>query len=761
MTRPQENCANRESPAAALLRISACLNSMRACAVSPLEQLSGETLPEKLISLVHAGPPLLPPLQAEVAGQLQELAALLGAVDTSQLKVVVFGGGTGLATIIGGDSRSLSWRNTPFLGLKELFPKVRSIVCTTDDGGSTGELLKDFPLIGLGDIRHVMLSSIQKRVLCERYGLDDSGAVAIAHELASLFNYRFDREPGSLDELLTIPGLNLHALPAPMHQSIVELIAGLFNDPRLRPALCRPHCLGNLLIISAIYQNHAGPDLAASPAAIRDGLRFVGELIGVRADGVLPCTTTPSVLKIRYANGVAVTGESKVGAATRDYPVEQVRVGFSAPTPYVLPEVMNSIASADIILFAPGSLYTSIVPILQVPGISEAVRNNVRAIKILVGNFWVQSGETDLAIDAPERRFYVSDLIKAYHRNIAGGINGLIQHIMLHGLRDIAGSILQRYAVEGKIPIFLDKAKIREMGVSIIEANIFSKEALARGLVRHDARAFSEAVKTIWGVREHLLIEERGRLGIEARPAAVISVNCEVACHRYRRILKILPERGITDYQRVADILWRHRDIPIAHLDLVSSIQVMDKEEWARSQEWDNVFSFYDPNDRCIKIREDMAVDGRYEVAFLVALGQSLLGNYAFEKRMEPLVLAGETVGKVYHLLVRPGQTRQSFFTLEELICYLTLARMRQDQSQPLHFTRVLNSSEGFTPPGLLFGLTYAWYLDNRFASHIEYKMAIARTQACKLVPEQVRTQERRRALIDFFRQVVFRQNGD
>lgn len=93
------------------------------------------------------------------------------------MRVVVLGGGTGLSNVVGGDSRRADWKETPFTGLKEVFPRLHSIVCVTDDGGSTGEMLKDFPLIGLGDLRHVLLSSIRSAHLKEQYQLDDAAAL--------------------------------------------------------------------------------------------------------------------------------------------------------------------------------------------------------------------------------------------------------------------------------------------------------------------------------------------------------------------------------------------------------------------------------------------------------------------------------------------------------------------------------------------------------------------------------------------------------
>ena len=116
---------------------------------SILDVLPESTLAEKITSIVlgrasDGFPPIISSLFTKLQQQIESL-------DTSTTKVVVFGGGTGLSNIIGGDSRRLGWARNPFTGLKQVFPHVSSVVCVTDDGGSTGELQKDLPLIALGD----------------------------------------------------------------------------------------------------------------------------------------------------------------------------------------------------------------------------------------------------------------------------------------------------------------------------------------------------------------------------------------------------------------------------------------------------------------------------------------------------------------------------------------------------------------------------------------------------------------------------------
>ena len=735
--------------------IGECLANFATIRLDPLDLLPRRELVEKMIELDLLGIPAGP---SRVVAELRALSQVLAGVDAKEVKVVVFGGGTGLSTVIGGDSCHPDWAKDPFAGLKAVFPQTRAIVCVTDDGGSSGELLKELPLIALGDLRHVLLSSIRRARLREQYGLDDEGALRVAAVLFNLFNYRFHSRPANIEELLAAGGIELGALPAKMARVLADILGGLFSDPRLAKTLSRPHCLGNLLLAAAIYRQGGGGE-EPGESAISDGLGLVAELIGVERRAVLPCTLTPCRLRVRYANGVLVTGEEKSSRARRGSPVDRVSVEFSSP-PKVDPAVLASIAEAELILFAPGSLYTSIVPIMQVPGLSEAVRQNRRALKILMANLWIQKGETDLVRDDPGRRFYVSDLIAAYHRNIPGGVEGLFRQVLILGLQDIPGSILQSYALEDKLPIYLDRGKVWEMGFSPLEARIFSEKALHESRVKHDPQSLAKALRIVWVGRGHLPEPGECRLPAACPPLLqpLARTDGQTAQARYAALVELLAGLVMEATKRVAEILWRHADIPLAHLALIRGVRLIPMEEWGRCQEWDNVYSFYDPSDALIKIRADIGAEPRrFEVAFLVALGQSLLGDYAADKSIRPMVRDGVQLGKVYELTLRPPRERHCFFSSEELQRYLLLARMQPIAGTPPSlYVRLLNGSEGFTPPGLFFGLAYAWYLDNRFAAHVEYKMAITRMEVSDLIPEQQKSRSRRRETIDFFRQVVF-----
>ena len=110
-----------------------------------LDLVPRDSLEEKIAYLVLEG-----------QGEWGELGAvfdrLLEAIrrySTQGIRTVVFGGGTGLSSILGGDTALAGWSESPFGGLKRYFPDFTVSVCATDDGGSSGRLLRSLPCIAL------------------------------------------------------------------------------------------------------------------------------------------------------------------------------------------------------------------------------------------------------------------------------------------------------------------------------------------------------------------------------------------------------------------------------------------------------------------------------------------------------------------------------------------------------------------------------------------------------------------------------------
>ncbi|HAT22195.1 MAG TPA: hypothetical protein DCS57_05215, partial [Dehalococcoidia bacterium] len=81
------------------------------------------------------------------------------------------------------------------------------------------------------------------------------------------------------------------------------------------------------------------------------------------------------------ADGRFITGESKVKESSS----EIKELFIDPPDVKASPTAIKAIANADLIVIGPGSLYTSILPVLMVPGIVEAIAES-KGIKYYICN---------------------------------------------------------------------------------------------------------------------------------------------------------------------------------------------------------------------------------------------------------------------------------------------------------------------------------------------------------------------------------------
>lgn len=136
------------------------------------------------------------------------------------------------------------------------------------------------------------------------------------------------------------------------------------------------HALGNLLIAGLA---DSGGDFVA---AVDEVARLVGAV-----GRVLPATTEPVVLKAQ-AGGDAVEGQVAVSASTGIS-----RVSLTPPDPPVTPGVVDAIEAAHQVVVGPGSLYTSVLAAVAVPGVRDALAATAGR-KVYVCNLAASEAET-------------------------------------------------------------------------------------------------------------------------------------------------------------------------------------------------------------------------------------------------------------------------------------------------------------------------------------------------------------------------------
>ena len=138
------------------------------------------------------------------------------------------------------------------------------------------------------------------------------------------------------------------------------------------------HSLGNLML--AAMTNITGN--------FANAVQEMSKVLNVKGR-VLPSANQSAVLYAEMEDGVIISGESKIPK----YNKRIKRVFLSPETITPLPESIDAIMSADLIVIGPGSLYTSILPNLIVPGIGDAV-TKAKAKKVYICNLMTQKGET-------------------------------------------------------------------------------------------------------------------------------------------------------------------------------------------------------------------------------------------------------------------------------------------------------------------------------------------------------------------------------
>ena len=175
------------------------------------------------------------------------------------------------------------------------------------------------------------------------------------------------------------------------------------------------------------------------------------ELVGKSANGKREFYGEESVSQnVRYISSLSYDHDIHIGAAVR-----------------------QAIAASDLIIFSPGSLYTSILPHLIVDEIVDTIRH-ARAPIMYVSNLVTQPGETD--------RYNVSDHLAVLNRYL----KGRRVDVVVGNNANIDASIVSRYlANENKTRVALDREAIAAQGAQIIEDDIFSIDE--EGRIRHNA----------------------------------------------------------------------------------------------------------------------------------------------------------------------------------------------------------------------------------------------------------------------------------
>lgn len=231
------------------------------------------------------------------------------------------------------------------------------------------------------------------------------------------------------------------------------------------------HSFGNILLTA--LEKMTG-DFAVAVETASEILRINGLVIPATLDNVR--------LKMAWPDAsLELNGERVIDAEYFKRDPRKATLSL-VPVATANPMAISAIEQADIVVIAPGDLYSSLGPLLVIDGIGEALRTT-SALKVYVSNLVSKAGQTD--------HFSVSDHATEIER-FAG--SEFLDYVIYNNTRP-SPTIARRYAEEGGVITTVDQDRLDEAHYQAVGAPLLGKMASAvagdvipakRSLIRHN-----------------------------------------------------------------------------------------------------------------------------------------------------------------------------------------------------------------------------------------------------------------------------------
>ena len=246
-----------------------------------------------------------------------------------------------------------------------------------------------------------------------------------------------------------------------------EYLRDLFNY-RFQEGGLDGHSFGNLFLtaLEKLNDNYA------------ETIEQASKILKVKGT-VLPVTVDDANLAMEL-NGKTMVGEGSIDVADFDG-AERPRL-YLDPAAEILPGASEAIWSADLVVIAPGSPHTSIVPVLLTDGMSEALASTQGKV-VMVANLVNKATQTN--------GYKLSDYLDLYEGVIGKGVIDAI----IYNDNHIPKGLLEKYAEAGEKPVEVDLKELEKRDIELIAAQLISKAPLeddtvdsTHGFIRHDER---------------------------------------------------------------------------------------------------------------------------------------------------------------------------------------------------------------------------------------------------------------------------------
>ena len=224
------------------------------------------------------------------------------------------------------------------------------------------------------------------------------------------------------------------------------------------------HAVGNLILTAML-------DITGS---LKESIASLSKILDVRHT-VLPISEDSDLTLMGLdENGNVIEGEEEITQA--DAKIEKI---FYKNEPKVLPEVVEAVNQADLIIFSMGSLYTSILPNIICKEVKKALDKTTAPIMYLC-NIVTQPGETD--------DFTVGDHVKLLNRYL----DKKKVNVVIANNEKIEEEMAKRYeSEEQKDPVIIDYEELEKLGVELIEEDLID---IDNNTLKHDSLILSSLI---------------------------------------------------------------------------------------------------------------------------------------------------------------------------------------------------------------------------------------------------------------------------
>lgn len=242
------------------------------------------------------------------------------------------------------------------------------------------------------------------------------------------------------------------------------------------------HSFGNILLTA----------LEKITGDFSQAVETASEILRIRGT-VIPATLDDVRLKMEWkSKSLILRGERVIDSEYFQYDPRKAKLSLT-PKPQPNPMAIAAIEQADIVVIAPGDLYTSLGPLLVIDGIGEALEKT-KAKKVYVANLVSKQGQTD--------GFTVSDHAAEIER-FAG--KHFLDYV-LYNKQAPSKVVAERYKAEGGYVTVADIDTLEKQHYKAIGGNFLGDMAVQndadtlihkRSLIRHNAQEVARHILDI------------------------------------------------------------------------------------------------------------------------------------------------------------------------------------------------------------------------------------------------------------------------